>query len=155
MEKQLFRSSRYSQSASLLVGSQGIFPQAGPSLWYVITECCFAAYRSGLHHSDTSKSQSAAYCFAQLKQGTCLIRLKKQPSLLPEDELPRDTTSIHPHLAAQTSVGTPIPRRCNRRTCHVLTARSFSWSICRSDMPLRSHLPHPILHPVSPFGNSL
>ena len=104
---------------------------------------------------DTSKSQPTAYCFTQLKQGTCLIRLKKQPSLLPEDELPRDTTSIHPHLAAQTSVGTPIPRRCNRRTCHVLTARSFSWSICRSDMPLRSHLPHPILHPVSPFGNSL
>ena len=31
--------------ASLLVGSQGIFPQAGPSLWYVITECCFTAYQ--------------------------------------------------------------------------------------------------------------
>ena len=31
MKKQLFRSSRYSQSASILVGSQGIFPQAGPS----------------------------------------------------------------------------------------------------------------------------
>ena len=75
MKKQLFRSSRYSQAASLLVGSQGILPQASPSLWYVITECCFAAYRSGLHHSDTSKSQSVAYCFAQLKQGTCLIRL--------------------------------------------------------------------------------
>ena len=26
---------------------------------------------------DTSKSQPTAYCFAQLKQGTCLIRLKK------------------------------------------------------------------------------
>ena len=25
---------------------------------------------------DTSKSQPTAYCFAQLKQGTCLIRLK-------------------------------------------------------------------------------
>ena len=48
MKKQLFRSSRYSQSASLLVGSQGIFPQAGPSLWYVITECCFAAYQEWL-----------------------------------------------------------------------------------------------------------
>ena len=24
---------------------------------------------------DTSKSQPTAYCFAQLKQGTCLIRL--------------------------------------------------------------------------------
>ena len=35
--------------------------------------------RSGLHHScynDTSKSQPTAYCFAQLKQGTCLIWLK-------------------------------------------------------------------------------
>ena len=27
---------------------------------------------------DTSKSQPTAYCFAQLKQGTCLIRLKYQ-----------------------------------------------------------------------------
>ena len=56
------------------------------------------------------------------KRWVLLDSIKKQPRLFPEDELPRDTTSIHPHLAAQTSVGTPIPRRCNRRTCHVLTA---------------------------------
>ena len=31
---------------------------------------------------DTSKSQPTAYCFAQLKQGPCLIRLKNSHSLI-------------------------------------------------------------------------
>ena len=55
-------SSGYSQSASLLAHNRML-------LRSLSGVACTTP--------DTSKSQPAAYCFTQLKQGTCLIRLKK------------------------------------------------------------------------------
>ena len=54
-------SSGYSQSASLLAHNRML-------LRSLSGVACTTP--------DTSKSQPTAYCFAQLKQGTCLIRLK-------------------------------------------------------------------------------
>ena len=60
-KKRRDKSSGYSQSASLLAHNRML-------LRSLSGVACTTP--------DTSKSQPTAYCFAQLKQGTCLIRLK-------------------------------------------------------------------------------
>ena len=81
-----FGSSGYSQSipAALLTGPSFATcriirnPPASGSLLMICHNRMLLRSLSGVAYTtpDTSKSQPTAYCFAQLKQGTCLIRLK-------------------------------------------------------------------------------
>ena len=49
---------------------------------------------------DTSKSQPTAYCFAQLKQGTCLIRLNRFYLLPPPVETCREWNPLMSDISA-------------------------------------------------------